>query len=239
MVCALSKEKGVSVIMITSSEIKKMIVEYGADLCGIASIKSFDEAPQGYHPCDVLPSCKSVIVFAKKFLKGTLQCKSTVPYTVVRNILSDKMDKMAVQICTELENQGVVAIPTGTNGPTEFDESTGRFRNIVSAKHCAVNAGLGRIGKNTLLATPKYGNMVWLSVILVDIVLEADNVMDGSPCPDGCNLCVDVCPVSAVGNPELKQLDCWHYAYGGENGGDLKIKCFKCREICPNCLGES
>lgn len=149
------------------------------------------------------------------------------------------MDKMAVQICTELENQGVVAIPTGTNGPTEFDEFTGRFRNIVSAKHCAVKAGLGRIGKNTLLITPKYGNMVWLSVILVDIDLEADNVMEGSPCPDGCNLCVDVCPINAVGNPELKQMDCWNYAFGGENGDNFKIKCFKCWEICPNCLGEN
>lgn len=32
---------------------------------------------------------------------------------------------------------------------------------------------------------------------------------------------------------------CWNYAYGGENGGSFKIKCFKCREICPNCLGEN
>jgi epoxyqueuosine reductase len=112
------------------------------------------------------------------------------PIHYVRNILSDKMDKIAIQICYELENRGVVAIPTGTNGPTEFDTLTGRFRNIVSAKHCAVKAGLGRIGKNTLLSTPKFGNMVWLSVILVDIALEADNVIDGSPCPDGCNLCV-------------------------------------------------
>lgn len=224
--------------MITANEIKKMLLESGADLCGIASSDRFDDAPKGFHPTDVLPSCKSVVVFAKKFLQGTLQCKSTIPYTIVRNILSDKMDKMAVQICTELENQGVIAIPTGTNGPTEFDKSTGRFRNIVSAKHCAVKAGLGRIGKNTLLITPKYGNMVWLSVILTDALLEADNVLEGSPCAAGCNLCVEVCPVKAVGNPELKQMDCWNYAFGEENGGDFRIKCFKCRAICPNCLGE-
>jgi epoxyqueuosine reductase len=226
-------------MMITSKEIKKMIMESGADLCGIASIDRFYEAPKGFHPCDVLPSCRSVVVFAKRFLKGTLQCKSTIPYTIVRNILSDKMDKMAVQLCIDLEILGVTAIPTGTNGPTVFDESTGRFRNIVSAKHCAVQAGLGRIGKNTLLVTPQYGNMIWLSVILVDIDLEADDVMEGSPCIDGCDLCVDVCPAKAVGEPELRQMDCWNYAFGGENGGDFKIKCFKCREICPNCLGEN
>lgn len=222
--------------MITASEIKKMIREYDADLCGIASIKSFDEAPKGYHPCDVLPSCKSVIVFAKKFLNGTMKCTSTTPYTVVRNILSDKMDRMAVQICTELESKGIVAIPTGTNGPTEYDLRTKRYRNCVSAKHCAVKAGLGMIGRNTLLVTPKFGNMVWLSVILVDIELEADEMMLRNPCPDGCSLCVDICPAKAIGKPELNQIACWDYAYGKENGGDFKIKCFKCREVCPNCF---
>ncbi len=225
-------------MMITTNEIKKMILENGADLCGIASVESFDDAPKGFHPRDVLPSCKSVIVFAKRFLNGTLKCKSTVPYTIVRNILSDRMDKMAVEICSELEKDQIIAIPTGTNGPTVFDQSTERFRNIVSAKHCAVKAGLGRIGRNTLLITPEYGNMVWLSVILVDVELESDSILEGSPCPERCNLCVDVCPVNAVGDPELNQMDCWNYAFGAENGGDFLIKCYKCREICPKCLGD-
>ncbi|MCX7747453.1 MAG: epoxyqueuosine reductase [Clostridia bacterium] len=163
---------------------------------------------------------------------------STIPYTIVRNILSDAMDKMAVKVCYELENHGMVAIPTGTNGPTEFDTLTGRFRNSVSAKHCAVKAGLGRIGKNTLLVTPEYGNMVWLSVILTDAELEADKVIEVSPCPEGCSLCIDICPAKALGHSEMNQINCWNYAFGGENGGDFKIKCFKCREICPNCLGD-
>jgi epoxyqueuosine reductase QueG len=224
--------------MLTANEIKKMIIGSGADLCGIASIDRFDEAPKGFHPVDVLTSCKSVIVFAKRFLNGTLKCKSTVPYTIIRNILSDRLDKMAVQICYELEDQGIIAVPTGINGPTEFDISTGRKRNIVSAKHCAVQAGLGRIGRNTLLVTPKYGNMVWLSVILTDAELEPDKVMEGSPCPEKCHLCIDVCPAKAIGSPEMNQTGCWDYAFGGENGGEFKIRCFKCREICPNCLGE-
>jgi epoxyqueuosine reductase len=224
--------------MITANKIKRMILERGADLCGIASVDRFDEAPKGFHPQDVLPSCKSVVVFAKKFLMGTLQCKSTVPYTIIRNILSDQLDQLAVQICYELENRGVLAIPTGTIGPTEFDGATGRFRNIVSAKHCAVKAGLGRIGRNTLLVTPKYGNMVWLSLILTNAELKADPVLEGSPCPEGCRLCIDSCPVKALGNPAMNQRDCWDFAYGGENGSEFKIKCFKCREICPNCLGE-
>lgn len=69
--------------MITKTELKRLIIDKGADLCGIASIDRFADAPKGFHPCDVLAACKAVVVFAKKFLKGTLYCKTTVPYTIM------------------------------------------------------------------------------------------------------------------------------------------------------------
>ncbi len=218
-------------------EVKERLYNLGADLCGIASIDRFGEAPKGFHPKDVLPACKSVIVFANRFVAGTLACNTTVPYTVVRNILSDKMDKIAVQFCVDMEKMGIIAVPTGTIGPTEFDKSTQRYRNIVSAKHCAQLAGLGVIGKNTLLITPKFGNMVWLSVILTELELKADKLIEDSFCND-CNLCVNACPVQALGELEMKQLACHEYAFGGENGGDWKIKCHRCRDICPYCYGK-
>lgn len=223
--------------MICSEDIKKIVLGYGADLCGIASIDRFGDAPKGFHPCDVLPNCKSVVVFAMKFLTGTIQCNSTVPYTIVKNILSERMDNISVQLCQDLEDKGAIAIPTGTNGPTEYDILTNRSRNIVSAKHCAVAAGLGKIGKNTLLITPQLGNMVWLSVILTNLELNPDPTMTGSPCPIDCDLCVNACPVHALGEPQMKQSECWNYAFSSEKSSNFKIKCFKCRTICPHCLG--
>ena len=41
---------------ITKKEIKERLYELGADLCGIAGVERFGEAPEGYHPLDVLPS---------------------------------------------------------------------------------------------------------------------------------------------------------------------------------------
>jgi len=220
-----------------SNDIKRVLYDMGADLCGIASIDRFDEAPQGFHPCDVLPACKSVVVFAKQFLSGPLYCNTTVPYTIIRNMLSDRLDKMSFQFCETMERNGIIAVPTGTIGPTECDTNTDRYRNIVSAKHCAVAAGLGRIGRNTLLITPEYGNMVWLCAVLLDTAFESDEILTGDPCPKGCSLCIDNCPVHALGEPEMKQTVCHVHAFGGENGGDWKIKCNKCRIICPSCFG--
>ena len=144
--------------------VKQLLHDMGADLCGIASIDRFEEAPEGFHPCDVMPSCKSVIVFAKKMPVGTLACKTTIPYTITRNMLSHELDVISVRFCSVMEQKGMTVVPTGTLGPGRVDPRTGRWRSAVSAKHCAVAAGLGSIGKNTLLATPEYGNMVWLNV---------------------------------------------------------------------------
>ena len=223
--------------MLKSAEVKQLLYDMGADLCGIASIDRFDEAPEGFHPRDVLPSCKSVIVFAKKFSAGTLQCKTTIPYTITRNILSDKLDKMSIQFCAAMEEKGVIATPTGTIGPGVYDDKTGRSRMIVSAKHCAVAAGLGWIGKNTLVTTPEYGNMVWLNAILCDAELEPDKVLPSNPCKDDCSLCVDNCPVHALDGPEMNQVACRLYAFHTEAGEQFKFKCYTCRTICPNCFG--
>ena len=216
-----------------SKEIKEKLYELGADLCGVASVDRFGEAPEGYHPLDVLPTCKSVIVFAIRFVSGTLACNTAVPYTVVRNILSDKMDKIAVQFCIDMENEGVLAIPTRTNA-SEYDEKTGRNRNIVSAKHAAQAAGLGTIGRHSLLITPEFGSMVWLSVILTELELEADPLKE--PICNNWNLCVEICPVNALESPEVNQSACWDYAFG-EVKRDWRISCHQCRDICPFLFG--
>ena len=223
----------------TSQQVKQRLYDMGADLVGIAGVDRFDGAPQGFHPADVLPDCRSVIVFAKRFLRATVDCKTTVPYTIVRNLLSSMMDEMAVRFCTQMEDADIAAVPTGTNGPTLFDTRTERFRNIVSAKHCAQAAGLGTIGKNTLLITPQFGNMVWLSVILTEAELEADVLIEKSLCPKGCSLCIDACPIGALGEPEMRQTACWDYAFGGENGGEFVIRCNRCRTVCPMRFGAS
>ncbi len=103
--------------------------------------------------------------------------------------------------------------------------------------HCAVAAGLGRIGRNTLVMTPEYGNMVWLNAILTDAEMEADEVMTGDPCPDGCSVCVDICPVKALGQPEMNQQACSAYAFHTDPGEEFVFKCHLCRTQCPLCLG--
>lgn len=217
----------------TGSEVKKALFSMGADLCGIAVPERFADAPKGYHPLDVMSECKSVISFAVRFPAGTLTAHSHVPYTRVRNSITPKMDAIALDLCIRLEDAGYLSLPIPTN-ESEWDVKTGRWRSIVSQKHAAQAAGLGRIGKHSLLITPEFGSMVWLGCVLTEAEFAPDP-LKGDIC-NGCNLCVAACPSGALGNeaPDIRQSVCWDYAFGDDT--DKKnwvISCHACRDACP------
>lgn len=221
--------------MLSSKKIKETAFSLGADLCGIASIDRFEDAPEGYHPLDVLPTCKSVISFACRFPVGALICNSHIPYTRVRNSITSKMDAIALDLCIELEKNQIVCVPIPTN-ECQWDKNTGRWRSVVSQKHAAQAAGLGTIGRHSLLITPEFGSMVWLGAILCEQEFEPDKMQE--VLCSNCNLCVEICPVNALENPEMKQLDCQSFAFGDDEESQVwRIACHKCRDACPYNLG--
>jgi epoxyqueuosine reductase len=220
-----------------STEVKESAHKLGADLCGIAPVERFEGAPRGFHPTDVLPSCQTVVVLASRFLHSTLLASSTVPYTTVRNELSARMNTLAVRMSEYLESEGATAVPMNSIGPDEWDAATSKFRGIISLKHAGVAAGLGKMGKNTLLVNEKLGNMLWLSAAFVAERLEPDPLADYDPCPETCTLCLDACPVRALDGVSIDQGACKAHAFGSHNGGEWRIKCFTCRKVCPNALG--
>ena len=150
---------------IDSREVKALMYALGAELCGIAGVDRFGDAPEGYHPNDVMPSCRSVVSFACRLPVGTLRCVSHAPYTRARNSITPHMDSIALRFCMEMEKRGVACAPVPTN-ESEWDERTGRWRSVVSQKHAAQAAGLGAIGRHSLLITPQLGSMVWLGMVL-------------------------------------------------------------------------
>lgn len=218
-----------------SKKVKEIMISLGADLCGIASIDRFGDAPEGYHPSDVFPACKSVISFGCRFPIGTLLCNSHTPYTLVRNTITPKMDMIALNFCVEMERHGIVCVPIQTNG-SEWDAKTNRWRSTISQKHAAQAAGLGTIGRHSLLITPEFGSMVWMGAVLCSEEFEADELKE--PICNNCNLCVEACPVGALDNSEVNQQVCWDYAFGDDEEKQVwSISCHKCRDVCPYNFG--
>ena len=215
-------------------ELRNKIKKLGVDLCGFGSVERMNSAPEGFKPRDVLPESKTVISFAIAFPAGTLKSTSPHPYTRIRNSISDKLNGISLDVCLLLEKEGFLAVPIPVIEDV-FDEKTGRYRSIISIKHAAHAAGVGTIGRNSLLITPEYGSLVWLGAVLTDYDIETDPLLEDL-CTN-CDLCVKACPVNALEKEELDQKKCRDCCFG-EAGGIWAIKCHACRDVCPKLLGE-
>lgn len=219
----------------TNLDVKNLLLSLGADLCGVACVDRFGAAPKGFHPLDVFPACKSVISFACRFPVAALSSPTPVVYTRVRNSISEKIDAIALNTCIALEREGVLAVPIPAV-ESVWDASTGRKRSIVSLKHAAQAAGLGTIGRHSLLITPEFGSMVWLGAVLTDAELEPNPLLE--PVCTNCDLCVNACPVGALAQSEMDQAACYDYAFGDDP--ELRrwvISCHRCRDACPHNFG--
>jgi epoxyqueuosine reductase len=220
--------------MISSKTIKKKIIQYGADICGVAPVARFRDAPKGFHPCDIYPDCRSVVVFAVHFPLSTLQAKTNAPYTLVRNRMVDKLDGISFGVSGELETGGVVSIPIPSAEPYEYwDADRNHGGGILSLKHAGFLAGLGVLGKNTLLINERFGNMIWLGAVLVSIDLEPDPIASYEGCISGCTLCIDSCPQHALDGITIDQKLCRERSNSCTDGGGLVLSCNICRKVCP------
>ncbi|HLF63758.1 MAG TPA: tRNA epoxyqueuosine(34) reductase QueG [Saprospiraceae bacterium] len=81
----------------------------------------------------------------------------------------------------------------------EFGEVNGRCfvdSGPVLERDWARRAGIGWIGKNTLLINPKGGSYFFLSEIILDLELTPDQPMEDH-CGT-CTKCIDACPTDAI-----------------------------------------
>ena len=201
--------------MLDRSEIKRLAAEAGFDLCGLAPCHPMEEsavrfrewlargyqstlgylernAEKRFDPAQLFEGARTAVVCAVSYknragdgyppshrAKIASYACGTDYHTTLRAMLGRMLDALR-------------AARPALRGRAFVDTAP------LAEKQLAVEAGLGWIGRQSLLVTPRFGTYVLLGELLLSEPCESyDAPFEGSRC-GSCRACLDSCPARAL-----------------------------------------
>jgi epoxyqueuosine reductase len=238
--------------------IKSLAAELGFDACGIAPAEPLTQEKEhldewlakGYHagmdymhkhadkrhdPAQLVENARSVIVFLYNYYPDQ-DLKWATDYHIscyafgadYHDIIREKLNVIIEKLKQEIP---AIAI-------RGFVDSA-----PVLERAWATRAGLGWIGKNSMLISKNKGSYFFIAELITDLELEYDKPMGGNYCGD-CSRCMDACPTQAI--TDLRVVDSYRcISYQTiENKGAIDpslsgkfenriFGCDICQQVCP------
>ena len=211
------------------------------DLIGVASVEASKELKD--RAALFLPTVKSVVVLGKEAYKeviallkpsrGVGEPEPGEVFNVHADYLYGKLNRAVHELANRFRKEGYRSVPLPSAVGFITDQ---RFLTaLLSYKHVADLAGLGTIGRNSLLITPEFGPRVRLVCLLTEAPLEASPRVKKEVCVN-CDACIRVCPARALQPPgpgeaySMNRFACRAYRQAG-------LICSVCLKVCDEITG--
>ncbi|MFN8411978.1 MAG: tRNA epoxyqueuosine(34) reductase QueG [Anaerolineales bacterium] len=184
-------------------------------------------------PKQILPECKSILVLGIPYKPITQNSEMRIAAYAQGADYHDVLPEKLHQIVSFIEEQ------LGHPIPNRYYTDTGP----VLERELAQRAGLGWVGKNSMLINPQQGSTFFLAEILLGIDLEPDEAFLTDHCGT-CTRCMDACPTHCIlPNRTLDARRCISYLTI-ENKEDIPehlrtqmdnwaFGCDICQQVCP------
>jgi len=189
-------------------------------------------------PTEALPGARAIVVVAMNYLNGNEGPAADPSRPVIARyargtdyhaVFEEKLEALAKSLGEIVGGQPSVLCYVDYGPVLERDH--------------AQRAGLGWIGKNTLLINSDIGSYVFLGEILTDAPLDFDEPFVPDHCGT-CERCIDACPTGAIVGPrEVDSRLCISYLTIELRGpiprqlrpliGNRVFGCDICQEVCP------
>ena len=192
----------------------------------------------------LLPGVKSVAVLGKEIYREVVallgpsrragEAEAGELLGPHSDYLNGRLNKALYDFAHLLRQEGYRSLPLPAAGcPTDQRSLTA----IFSYKHAAQLAGLGTMGRHSMLITPQYGPRVRLACLLTEAPLESTAAEAKNYCVD-CDACIRVCPSQALQAPKegeaygINKFACRTYRQAG-------LSCGVCMKVCTERLGQT
>ena len=231
-------------MILEENEIDELFSMAGIQKFGVVSKIQYDEeAPSGNRISDLLPSAQSALVYILPVNRSIVdefpqdfKGDAYEKYVQEKKRVSEKLIEVGEFLVATFRENGfnAIVVPKGSRD----------YMGWISLKHLGYHAGLGVLGRNSLLLNFEYGPYLRIGAVLTSYYPSAFShpVDEERICRD-CNRCITKCPARALEIPGEREVyriskeKCHRYFcemrgidYNTENSN---VNCGLCMKVCP------